>query len=257
MKYVPKLPDGSVNQPRESQLKELFILLGGILAILLVTYLLLGFAIDWLVPHVSISMEERMGDLLAENFCEPGEEQDQTLRLMKLHAKLMEKYEGPEYQWRLCVDSSPAINAFAMAGGNIVFYRGLMEEMNDLEIAFVLGHEMGHVVRRHHLRGMGRGLILLAFSMVVLGQDSSVTQMITESLGGMQLYFSRAMETQADLYGLDLLERAYGDGSAAVSAMQLLADKKGKSKFMEFFSTHPLPLNRIENIEKAAVENGK
>jgi len=68
----------------------------------------------------------------------------------------------------------------------------------------VLAHELGHFANRDHLKGLGRGLILWIISAGILGQDNAITDLAGRSLIGVQMKFSQAQETKADLFALEL-----------------------------------------------------
>ena len=79
--------------------------------------------------------------------------------------------EAP-FEFRVEIDSSAAPNAMALPGGLIVVTQGLLDQVeSENELAFVLGHELGHFRNRDHLRALGRGIMISLFLAVVTGND--------------------------------------------------------------------------------------
>ena len=146
------------------------------------------------------------------------------------------------------------VNAFAMADGSIRIYSGLLELMNDQELLFVIGHEMGHVVNKHSREKMVLAYAASALRKGLASQQNEIGQLAGSVLGGFveqltSAQFSQNEERQADRYGVKLLiEQGYTTG-AAVSALKKLAALPTQHTF---FSSHPAPEARIE----ALLQNG-
>jgi putative metalloprotease len=142
------------------------------------------------------------------------------------------------------------VNAFAMADGSIRVFTGLMDHMNDEELLFVIGHEMGHVVMNHH-----RKKVMLAYSTSALrkglaSQENQIGQVAGSVIGSFaeqltHAQFSQHEERQADIYGADFLEAEGYHISSAVSALNKLAALANNHTF---FSSHPDPEARAKRI---------
>ncbi|CAK8719575.1 Peptidase M48 domain-containing protein [Candidatus Electronema halotolerans] len=143
------------------------------------------------------------------------------------------------------------VNAFAMADGTIRIYSGLMRMMNDQELLFVIGHEMGHVARRHI-----RKKLVLAYAAsavrkgVAAQQEGGAGELARSALGGffeklLKAQFSQQEEREADDYGLAFMQSRGLDSEAAVTALQKLATL-GKNH--HFLSSHPAPAKRAERL---------
>lgn len=142
------------------------------------------------------------------------------------------------------------INAFAMADGSIRIYSGLMELMNDQELLFVIGHEMGHVVNKHSREKMVLAYAASALRKGLASQQNEIGQLAGSVLGGLveqltSAQFSQHEERQADRYGVKLLIDQGYDTGAAVSALKKLAALPTQHTF---FSSHPAPEARIEAL---------
>jgi predicted Zn-dependent protease len=162
-----------------------------------------------------------------------------------------------DYQFSFHVLNSDDINAFALPGGPIFITRGILQKMsNEAELAFILGHESGHVVAQHVARQMTQSSLLQSGLQLAssLGGDNPSTTAQLSLLGGQfaaqlyQLRYSRGDESEADTLGLRFMVAAGYDPAGAVNAMQVL-DQVGGSSTVQFFSTHPNPGNRVQALE--------
>lgn len=142
------------------------------------------------------------------------------------------------------------VNAFAMADGTIRLYSGLMDMLSDGELRFVIGHEMGHVVKEHlrHKIQLTYGASALRKGMA--SQNNTLGDLARSQLGGfaellMNAQFSQLEEKVADDYGLAFL-RQKNDPRDAVTALRKLATLGSGHTFL---STHPDPEKRAERLE--------
>jgi predicted Zn-dependent protease len=162
--------------------------------------------------------------------------------------------------WELVVFDSPQINAFALPGGKIGVYTGLIElTENQHQLAAVIGHEVGHVIAEHGNERMSSSALIGA-GMEVTNQllrtnEIASSNMIMAGLGlgvqvGVQLPFGRTHETEADLIGLDLMAKAGFDPQQSINLWQNMAKASGDNRQPGLLSTHPLPSTRIDNLAK-------
>ncbi len=153
------------------------------------------------------------------------------------------------YEFRVSVMDLDVPNAFALPGGRIVLFRGLIDfaESAD-EVAGVLAHEMGHVTHRHGTEGIVKSLGLGFFFGVLLGDlGSGIIGLAGETL--VSTAFSREAETEADGAALELLDRA-GLGAEGVSdffarLQETYGDMPGA---MALLSTHPTNESRAQRF---------
>ena len=157
-----------------------------------------------------------------------------------------------QWQWEVNLLGSPQINAFCMPGGKIAFFWGILHklQLNDDEVATIMGHEAAHALREHARERMGKtaatrigaGLLSTLLGLGSLG-DAAL------SMGGqlLTLQFSRDDETEADIVGMDLAARAGYDPAAGVTLWQkMMAASQGAPP--QFLSTHPAGETRIGDI---------
>jgi metalloendopeptidase OMA1, mitochondrial len=160
----------------------------------------------------------------------------------------------PNAQWEFVVFDSPTVNAFALPGGKVGVYTGLIKlAANDDEIAIVMGHEIAHVTSRHGAERVSQnyaiaGVGLAAqIGMEVKDVDPAKRNIALAAYG----LGSRLHETEADEVGLRFAAGAGYDPRAGAAFWKKMA-AKGGSKPPEFLSTHPADSTRIANLEKLA-----
>lgn len=146
---------------------------------------------------------------------------------------------------------SDTINAFAMADGTIRIYSGLMDMMDDGELRFIIGHEMGHVIKDHIRKKIQLAYAASAVRKGIASQNSAVGDIARSQLGGfaellMNAQFSQFEEKEADDYGLKFLREKGYKPISAVTALQKL---KGLGDNHSFLASHPAPGIRAERIQ--------
>jgi len=158
-----------------------------------------------------------------------------------------------QWKWEVILLGSGDINAFCMPGGKIAFYWGILSklQLNDDEVAMIMGHEMAHALREHARERMGksfatRGALELGSALLGLGNTGRMVAGMGEQL--LSLTFSRSDESEADLVGMELAARAGYNPAAGITLWQKMgAASKGAPP--EFLSTHPAGPTRIKDIE--------
>jgi predicted Zn-dependent protease len=167
------------------------------------------------------------------------------------------RYKHLPDKWEVVVFDSKQANAFAMPGGKIGIYTGLMTlTENPDQLAAVVGHEIAHVISRHAAERMSTAQMtvigLTAAGVALSGNENQ--QIIMGALGlgasiGIQLPFSRVHESEADEIGQELMSLAGFDPRQAISLWRLMATNR-ESQSPEFLSTHPDPSNRAMRLER-------
>lgn len=225
--------------------------------------------------HVSMSpdQEVRLGIQSAPEMArEMGGEvskSDPRLRVVKeVGALLVSKIDTSKSPWKFdfhLLNDSKTVNAFALPGGQIFITLGLYNKLStEAELAGVLGHEMGHVIERHTAQQMAKsqlGQFLVVAVSAGTSSDASSGNSSPAVIAAMvnhmfQLRYSRGDESAADIWGLNLLERAGLDPTAMIEVMKVLKAASGRSEeSAEIFQTHPNPDLRIQQIEEYLKEH--
>ena len=182
----------------------------------------------------------------------------QVVRLRSIAKRIIPyTYEWNErarqWRWEVNLIGGPQVNAFCMPGGKIAFYYGILQQLqlNDDEVAMIMGHEMTHALREHARERMGktaatRGAIEIGAALFGLGNGGRYLA----DMGGqlLTLKFGREDESEADLVGLELAARAGYDPRAGVTLWQKMA-AANKGAPPQWLSTHPSGPTRIRDLE--------
>jgi predicted Zn-dependent protease len=162
--------------------------------------------------------------------------------------------DAPGWQWEVNVLTSKEINAWCMPGGKIAFYTGIIEtlQMNDDEIAAVMGHEIAHALREHSRERASRqaatgAVVGIGAAILGLGQvGSSLGNMVANAM--FNLPNSREQETESDRIGVELAARGGYDPRGSVSTWQKMAKLTQGGGGPNFLSTHPSHESRISDL---------
>lgn len=175
-------------------------------------------------------------------------------------------YQGylNDFQWEFNVVKDEAVNAWAMPGGKIVFYTGILPVAgNETGIAAIMAHEVAHALADHGAQRMSAAQLqqlgAVAGSVAVSGRSQQTQQIFAQAYGlgsqiGVMLPFSRSHETEADRIGLTLMAIAGYDPAEAANLWRRMAAQSSGGSPPEFLSTHPATQTRIDNINKWAPE---
>ncbi|WP_372920400.1 M48 family metallopeptidase [Salegentibacter sp.] len=175
-------------------------------------------------------------------------------------------YEGflDDFRWEYNLVKDDAVNAFAMPGGKIVFYTGILPiAENETGVAVVMAHEIAHALADHGAQRMSAAQLqqlgAVAGGIAVSGRSQETQQIFAQAYGlgttvGVMLPFSRKHETEADRIGLTLMAIAGYDPDEASKLWERMAAQSDGQAPPEFLSTHPANQTRINNLEKWAPE---
>ena len=174
--------------------------------------------------------------------------------------KIVNELEYPysEYEWEMRIFDAEAVNAFAMPGGKIGIFVGILDAaQNQDQLAAVIGHEIAHVTARHVNERASRGSLtdvgIQVAAVVLGGGHSGATYTAYQALNqgaqfGIMLPFNRGQESEADVVGLQYMAKAGFDPREAVPLWKNMAAQHGGNEPAEFMSTHPSSERRIEQL---------
>jgi beta-barrel assembly-enhancing protease len=163
--------------------------------------------------------------------------------------------ERPDLPWQFGILDAPQLNAFAVPGGTILITRGLLERMrNEAELAGVLGHEITHVVKKHHLKAIQKGAMTAlagdALSMAVNNKNAAANEKLVSF--GKEMYsrgLDKGDEFEADRLGVVLAARAGYDAYGLPSVLQTLQAMNAQDSGLALmFKTHPAPGDRLDML---------
>lgn len=162
-----------------------------------------------------------------------------------------------EFEWKFkIIKDDTTLNAFCTPGGYIYVYTGLIKYLDSKDqLAGVIGHEMAHADRRHTSRSMQTQYGVSTLLNIVLGNDNELLQQIATNLYALKN--SRDHEAEADEYSVKYLcPTPYNAAGAAGFFQKLIADGYNENRLASFFSTHPSPTNRVQDINEHKLDFG-
>ncbi|MEM8935478.1 MAG: M48 family metallopeptidase [Pseudomonadota bacterium] len=181
-----------------------------------------------------------------------------TDRMRRVAPRIIQSAGENPSQWEVQVFQSDALNAFALPGGKIGFYTGIMDLMeNDDQIATVMGHEVAHVKFNHSGERYSQSTLAQAGLTVaqVATQDSQYRNQIMGVLGmgatlGVILPFSRKHELEADRFGVRYMHRAGYNANQSIRFWERMSAQKSGNAPPEILSTHPSDATRIAQLRR-------
>ncbi|WP_261875285.1 M48 family metallopeptidase [Vibrio rarus] len=168
--------------------------------------------------------------------------------------------QGSFSEWEVVVFDSPQVNAFALPGGKIGVYTGLLDvAVNQHQLATVIGHEIAHVLADHSNERMSHAQIantgLQISNIALASQDYRNEIMALMGVGvqyGVLLPYGRTQESEADIVGLELMAKAGFDPYQSVELWKNMAKASGGNHTPELLSTHPSHDTRIKDLTAKA-----
>ena len=164
--------------------------------------------------------------------------------------------DRPELKWYFGVLDSDDINAFALPGGYVFVTRGLFDLLaNEAELAGVLGHEIGHVVLKHHLKVLKQSQALDVVSGLVSSQarnDELTQRVLGKGAEAVARGLDKNAEFEADRAGVVLATRAGYSPYGLPMALRSIAQRNPREASLALlFKTHPLPQERLQKLGDA------
>ena len=166
---------------------------------------------------------------------------------------------GPKYPYSFTVADYREINAFALPGGPVWIHRGILHAAtNESQVASVVAHEIAHISQRHSASQLTKAMMAnwgLGMLGAMLGNDGGATAARAAAAflaNGMFLKFGRDAEREADRIGLQMMTKAGWDGRGMVELFEILRleQKRDPMRVEAFFSTHPPPQDRIDQLKR-------
>jgi Zn-dependent protease with chaperone function len=239
----------------KDQLRYLFgflVLIGFFVALY---FLLVPWLAEKMAATVSIQTEEKMGNAVFDAMALQSQEDKEASVLVNEFFQAMKVQTA--YKIHITVVQSEVVNAFALPGGNMVVYTGLLKQIRNYpELAALLSHEFIHINNRHSTRSIFRQLGSRVFLSLLLGRLGSVTSvMIDQADRFKSLTYSRKLEKEADLDGLAILREREIDPRGFAELFQHMKAAAPASASPEFLNSHPDIDKRLTYIREASVNN--
>jgi hypothetical protein len=179
--------------------------------------------------------------------------------LNRLGRKIAAFAPGTQFPYQFHCVNSKQLNSFALPGGQVYIYRGIIEDADDeAQLAGVMAHEISHVALRHGTnqatrKEMSSGLFGMLGGVVGGGSVSSITSDLGGGViaGSVLVKYTRTSETQADILGTQILYDAGYDPRAMAQFFENAEnDGKKKGRVAALFADHPVPERRIERVDE-------
>ena len=208
---------------------------------------------------------------LGEQFAAQIEDQEIVLRDRSIQAYVRyiadqiiphSQQDRPEIQYRVTVlDNPTTINAFAVPGGHLYVYTGLLlAAESEAEVAGVMAHEIGHIVGRHSANQMAAQVGLDILANIALGEEPDQLSALAANFGkaSASAGFSRDDESEADKYGVKYAIAAGYDPRGLLTFFEKLKALEGPSRtgLESLMASHPATEKRIKAIEKRIAKAG-
>jgi predicted Zn-dependent protease len=224
---------------------------GAILAVVFGLWFGSDLLVELAVDRIPVEWEQKLGESAYQDFLAQHDvmrEGPAVAAVEEMTRRLTKQIPNSPYKFTVTVVKSDVVNAFALPGGYVVVFTGLMKKAESgEEVAGVLGHELNHVLQRHGLERIVKNLGLLTVVAIVVGDQQGLVGLMRQvGVELLSLKFGRAQETEADLTGLRLLHKARIDPRGMITFFRRLSEKdEGR---VELLSTHPMSQARAERL---------
>ncbi len=213
--------------------------------------------------NVSLEEEVRIGQQIAGNLlgAAPLVRDDGLQRYVNRVGRWVSlQTERPDLAWHFGVIESDDLNAFAAPGGYIFLTKGLYRKLNnEAELAGVLGHEIGHVLRKHHLKLLQKSQGIAALGGILGRKLKNENEVLQNLIGNGAEVVARGLdkdaEYEADRIGVVLSARAGYDAYALPAVLAEIGHVAKTDKSVSLlFKTHPHPEERLGQLSEAVGE---
>jgi len=245
----------SRERPRRGARRRLLAALGVLAIILLGIYFLFASLVPYLgLRLVSPAQESALGDRLYEVMIQSelkGGATIDTATSARLQAFADQMELGDAYRIRITVVRSPVFNAYALPGGHMVVYTGILHKLYTAEsLAALLAHERSHINGRHSLRSLLRKASTAILVATLFGDSGGIMAAIVanaETVNG--LSYARRLEKEADAEGMRLLVQKGIDPAGMVQLMKEMEKAEGGDGGYSLLRTHPHTADRKQWAE--------
>lgn len=231
-------------------------------SILILVFAIIAFAIGmyfYVIPTIAVGFAKNLPSKSVISF---GDYVYRTLSpTLTIDNKQSEKLQDfvdaltiqSEFPIDIKVATSDDLNAFALSGGKIVVFSSLLEKIqNENQLAALIGHEISHIENRHVLKSVSRNLSSAIFISIIFGDVNGVTAILGENAHLFsQLSYSRSLEKEADIFGLELLRNNNLDLHGMPELFQILKDES-LVDIPAYLSNHPILQDRIQYTSEIA-----
>ena len=208
--------------------------------------------VEWVVVRIPVQWEQKLGETVYQDFLSKEtvlKEGPAVSAVQEMTQRMTAKIPNNPYTFQVSVVQSPVVNAFALPGGYVVVFTGLMKKAESgEEVAGVLSHELNHVLQRHGMERLVKMMGLAAVVSILVGDQQGLIGLARQlGLELATLKFGREQETEADVTGIRLLADARIAPDGMIRFFERLSEKDKER--VELFSTHPMSAARAERLK--------
>lgn len=186
-----------------------------------------------------------------------SQEKDINQRLLRVSGRLSGVSDRKDIQYQFFVLADKELNAVSLPGGFIYVNKGLMDALNDDELAFVVGHELGHTAARHAVKKIQSNMayqLILGVAFASIGNKAAGATDIASGINTIynliELGYSREDEYEADRLGVKYAFKAGFNPSASLSSLQKIKKEAGPDwKVLGYLRTHPYIDQRMKALK--------
>ena len=208
--------------------------------------------VEWAVARIPVQWEQKLGETVYQDFLSKEtvlKEGPAVSAVQEMTQRMTAKIPNNPYTFQVSVVQSPVVNAFALPGGYVVVFTGLMKKAESgEEVAGVLSHELNHVLQRHGMERLVKMMGLAAVVSILVGDQQGLIGLARQlGLELATLKFGREQETEADVTGIRLLSDARIAPDGMIRFFERLSEKDKER--VELFSSHPMSAARAERLK--------
>jgi len=255
----PRAPRPQPEQAGRGENRELFRLLMSVGLLIVIGVAMIDRLTGWLAPKLPFALEVRLADSLSFNALVEAEasrvprdverRRAITADLQRRGQKILRALQAPpDLTITLHYLESDTVNAVTTIGGHIILFSGLLEKLRyEEELDAILAHEIGHVLHRHVVQHLSRG-VTMAVALGLLGvRNVSLNQWLLGDLHQLeQLAYSRDAEREADETAILAIRQLYGGTAGVVSVFDLFNSLQ-RTSAPAWTQSHPLPAERAQH----------
>lgn len=216
--------------------------------IALIYYVVIPWAVNKAVDNFPLQYEKEIGQAMFESAMQ--KEQIDSVKTRDLNTFFKELHLKSDYNIKLVCVKKNELNAYAIPGGYIVVYDEIIKNMNSYEeLVALLAHEYSHIILKHSLRNVFNTLsVRVALTLIFNGFDQGSIAMLGNGAEQLrQLHYSRKLEQKADENSFIIMKDLQINPRGITSLFERFKSVEG-AQVPEFLSSHPLPQERINNI---------
>lgn len=258
MKYQGGLPGHNDNISHEHPLKDFLLILLALSVAVLAGVWALGLLVDRVVDGMSPATEARLTRLLAPSLPPARAEAAPREAWLQAQVDALRRCAGISTPVSVRLVASGEANAMVVPGATVLVHAGLLDQVqSENGLAFVLAHELSHLVHRDHLRAAGRSLVVIAAATVLTGDGSWAAGVLEPARHLGEAGHSRERESLADARALRILQCRYGHVGGATEFFETLRKQDGDAPaFTHYLASHPSMAARIEALRLAMRQAG-